>query len=129
MLDWPVKIATSMFCRTLADSTLAQLGELGVNRLFLAAAAKIAGRPLLRLTSEVVLGRTPPRVTMWVWSWGPRSRRIHSLARAWCWLLAAMARSEPPRNTGAVWPATWLGIGNAPSLSASFGSPAFGSVM
>src|SRR5437868_13318610 len=129
MLDLLVKIDTSMSCRMLADSTLAQFGELGVNRLFLAAAAKIAGSPLLRVTSEVVLGMTPPTVTIWLWYLVPPRRPTHSRARAWCWLLAAIPRSDPPRNTGAVWPATWLGIGNAPRLGSSFGLPLLGSVI
>src|SRR6059036_1577005 len=104
-----------MSCRTLADSTFAQLGEFGVKRLFLAAAAKIAGRPLLRETREVVFGMTPPTVTIWLWYLVPPSRPTHSWASAWFLLLAEMPRSEPPRNTGAVWPAVWLGIGKAPS--------------
>src|SRR5437899_7219572 len=129
MLALLVKIETSMSCNTLADSTLAQFGEFGVNRLFLAAAAKIAGSPLDRLTSEVLLGMTPPTVTIWLWNLVPPSSLIHSRARSWCWLLAAMPRSDPPRNTGAVWPAVWLGIGNAPSLGASVGSPLLASVI
>src|SRR5690349_22205874 len=87
MLDLPVKIETSMFWSTFADSTLAQLGELGVNRLFLAAAAKMAGRPLERLTSEVVFGMTPPTVTIWLWNLVPPSMATHSRASAACWLL------------------------------------------
>src|SRR5690348_45759 len=113
----------------LADSTLAQFGELGVNRLFLAAAAKIAGSPLDRLTREVVLGMTPPTATIWLWNLLPPSSPIHSRARSWCWLFAAMPRSDPPRKTGAVWPELWLGIGNAPRLGRSAGLPFFGSVM
>src|SRR5689334_4415928 len=42
---------------------------------------------------------------------------IHALAADRCLLLAAAPKSEPPRNTGAVWPELWLGIGKAPSLS------------
>src|SRR6202007_803490 len=53
----------------------------------------------------------------------------HAFARSACELFAATARSEPPRNTGAVLPSMWLGIGNAPSLSASAGLPALGSVI
>src|SRR5205085_12212648 len=101
MLDLLVKIDTSMSCRMLADSTLAQFGALGVNRLFLAAAAKIAGSPLDRLTKEVVLAMTPPPVTIWPWALVPPSSLIHSRARSWCWLLAAMARSARPSTTGA----------------------------
>src|SRR5205823_7872790 len=106
MLALLVKIETSMSCRTLADSTLAQFGELGVNRLFLAAAAKIAGSPLLRVTSEVVLGMTRPTVTIWLWYLVPPRRPTHSRPRPWCWLFAAIPRSDPPRNTGAVCAAT-----------------------
>src|ERR1700730_8719535 len=129
IVAFPVNIDTSMSCSTLADSTFAQLGEFGVKRLFLAALAKIAGSPVLSETSEVVFGITPPTVTIWVWNLVPPSRPTHSWASAACWLLAAMARSEPPRNTGAVCPELWLGIGNAPSLSLRVGSPLFGSVM
>src|SRR6266567_7268640 len=118
-----------MSCSTLADSTLAQLGEFGVKRLFLAAAAKTAGRPLLSETSVVVFGITPPTVTIWLWNLVPPSRSTHSWASAACWLLAEMPRSEPPRKTGAVWPGLWLGIGNAPSFDFSEGSPLLGSVI
>src|SRR6267378_4742345 len=104
IVDFEVKIDTSMSCSTLADSTFAQLGEFGVKRLFLAAAAKIAGSPELRDTSDVVFGITPPTVTIWLWNLVPPSRPTHSRASAWCWLCAAMARSDPPRKTGAVWP-------------------------
>src|SRR5207248_11482738 len=102
IVDFPVNIATSMSCSTLADSTLAQLGEFGVKRLVLAAAANMAGRPELFEVSVVELGMTPPTVTIWVWNLSPPRRPTHSWARAWCWLLAEIPRSEPPRNTGAV---------------------------
>src|SRR5947207_14727761 len=98
MLALLVKIETSMSCKTLADSTLAQFGELGVNRLFLAAAAKIAGSPLDRLTSEVEVGMTPPTVTIWLWHVVRTRSLIHSRGRAWCWLLAGLPRRDPPRN-------------------------------
>src|SRR6266704_2079412 len=97
-----VKIDTSMSCSTLADSTLAQLGEFGVKRLVLAAAAKMAGKPVLSEVRVVELGMTPPTVTIWVWNLVRPSGPTHSWARAWCWLLAETPRSEPPRNTGAV---------------------------
>src|ERR1700716_83889 len=114
---------------TLPLSTLAQLGELGTNRLFLAAAKNVALRPVPRLSIDVVLGMTPPTVAMSAMCLVPVRRPTHSLASAWFLLLAAMPRSEPPRKTGAVWPAVWLGIGKTPSLSLSDGSPALGSVM
>src|SRR5215469_18119222 len=121
----PVKIETIMSGITLALSTLAQLGELGTNRLFLAAAAKvpIRGCPSFRFSSVVVLGITCPTVAICVCHFLPSSRPIHSWERPWALLLAAMPRSEPPRKTGAVWPAEWLGIGKTPSLAFSEGSP------
>src|SRR2546428_10852419 len=126
IVDFPVKIDTSMSCSTLADSTFAQLGEFGVKRLTLAAAANFAGSPLLSEPREVVFGITPPTVTIWLWALVPPSSPTHSWASACCLLLAAMGRSEPPRKTGAVWPALWLGIGNASSLSLRGGAPLFG---
>src|SRR3989442_11320932 len=89
IVDFEVKIDTSMSCSTLADSTFAQLGEFGVKRLFLAAAAKIAGRPELSDTSDVVFGITPPTVTIRLWHFVPPSRPTHARAIAWCWLCAA----------------------------------------
>src|ERR1700730_12155311 len=129
IVAFPVNIDTSMSCSTLADSTFAQLGEFGVKRLFLAALAKIAGSPLLSETSEVVFVISPRTGTIWLWDLVPPSMPTHSRASAACWLLAAMARSEPPRKTGAVCPALWLGVGNAPSLSLSVGSPLFWAVV
>src|SRR5712692_10358692 len=127
IVAFPVKIDTSMSCSTLADSTFPQLGEFGVNRLTLAAAANFAGSPVLSETRDVVFGITPPTVTIWLWNLVPPSSPAHSWASAWCWLLAAIPRSEPPRKTGAVWPAIWLGIGKASSLSFRVGSPLLGS--
>src|SRR5690348_2457230 len=72
---------------------------------------------------------TPPTVAIWVMFFWSVKVWIHALARSRCGLLAATPRSEPPRNTGAVWPELWLGIGKAPSLSFSAGLPALGSVM
>src|SRR5205814_1887039 len=115
----PVKIETSMSGSTLALSTLAQFGELGTNRLFFAAVAKVpsSGWSLLVSSSVVVFGITCPTVAIWVWNLVPVSILTHSLARSWFLLLAATPRSEPPRKTGAVWPGVWLGIGKTPSLS------------
>ena len=78
IVDFPVNIDTSMSCSTLADSTLAQLGEFGVKRLVLAADANIAGRPELSEVKVVVLGMTPPAVTIWVWNLVPPSSPTHS---------------------------------------------------
>src|SRR5437879_1020167 len=72
---------------------------------------------------------TPPTVAISFMCLLPVRSPTHSLASAWFLLLAAMPRSEPPRKTGAVWPALWLGIGKAPSLSLRLGSPPLGSVM
>src|SRR2546429_3679983 len=114
-----VKIETSMSGSTLALSTFAQLGELGTNRLFFAAAAKVpsSGWSLLVSSSVVELGMTWPTVAIWVWYLVPVISLTHSLATSWFLLFAATPRSEPPRKTGAVWPAVWLGIGKTPSLS------------
>src|SRR5215471_631348 len=103
----PVKIETSMSGITLELSTLAQLGELGTKRLFLAAFANvpISGCPSFRLSSVVVLGMTWPTVAICVCHFLPASSPIHSWERLWALLLAAMPRSEPPRKTGADWPA------------------------
>src|SRR2546428_10271193 len=126
IVDFPVKIDTSMSCSTLADSTFAKLGECGVRRLTLAAAANVAGSPLPSETREVVFGITPPTVTIWLWALVPPGSPTHSWASACCLLLAAMARSEPPRKTGAVWPALWLGIRDGASFSLRAGSPPLG---
>src|SRR5438270_7689175 len=72
---------------------------------------------------------TPPTVAISLMCLLLVNVATHSLAKSRCLLLAAMPRSEPPRKTGAVWPALWLGIGKAPSLSFKLGSPALGSVM
>src|SRR5207245_7370842 len=99
IVDFEVNIDTSMSCSTLDDSTFAQLGEFGVKRLTLAAAANFAGRPVLSETSVVVFGITPPTVTIWLWNLVPPSSPTHSRASGCCLLWAAMARSEPPRKT------------------------------
>src|SRR5262249_47026819 len=57
----PVKMDTSMFCRTLALSTFAQFLAAGTNQLYLAARANGArvGLDALIATSEVVFGMLP----------------------------------------------------------------------
>src|SRR5256714_1539735 len=72
---------------------------------------------------------TPPTVAISVMWLLLVSVATHSLAGSRCVRVAATPGSERPRNAGAVWPAVWLGIGNAPSLSLRLGSPALGSVM
>src|SRR4029077_7260550 len=110
-----VNILTSMSGRTLAFSTLQQLVKLGSNLLFFAAPLNTGLMPVPRLSIDVLFGITPPVVAIWVMYLLPVKRATHWLARSWFLLLAATPKSEPPRNTGAVWPALWLGMGNAPS--------------
>src|SRR5262245_1941648 len=114
---------------TFAFSTFAQLCELGTYLLFVAALKKVVLMPVPRFSIVVVLGMTPPTVAISAMCLLPVSVAIQALAQAWCLLRAATPRSDPPRNTGAVWPELWLGIGKAPSCSLSAGLPDFGSVM
>src|SRR4029453_10310726 len=126
-----VKIETSMSGRMLAASTLAQLGEVGVKRLFLAVASNTDryGSSACRSSRVVELGMTPPTVAIWVWNLFPDSSFTHSRARSWFLDLAAMPRSDPPRNTGAVWPLVRLGSGAAARSFSSLGLPCLGSRM
>src|SRR5215218_3785768 len=102
MLARSVKIDTSMSGRMLADSTLAQLGEVGVKRLLLAVESNTDryGSSWCRVSRVVELGMTPPTVAIWVWYFVSDRSWTQSMARSWFLLLVAMPRSEPPRNTG-----------------------------
>src|SRR4029450_6584945 len=77
----------------------------------------------------VELGMTPPAGALWVWSLVPDSSLTQSRARSWFLDLAAMPRSEPPRNTGAVCPLDWLGSGEAARSFSRLGLPCLGSRM
>ena len=75
--------------------------------------------PFLSLVSVPELNArssTEPLAASWDWYLAEVSSVSQSLARSAFLLLAGMARSEPPRNTGAVWPAVLDGIGKAANL-------------
>src|SRR5207302_2784494 len=125
----PVKIETSMFCRTSAFSTLAQFGVVGTNQLYFAAFANGAscGFDALIEASVVVFGITFPCVASERCALVEVNALIQSAPSDTFWLVIGIARSDPPRKLGMYLPAMWLGIGYAPIAGASAGLPSFGS--
>src|SRR5262249_61905938 len=123
-LTLPVAISTRPFCRIRPFSTLAQFGSTGTNQLDFADAANGASfGSASAVSSRVVVFGTLPACTR------PCSDRplvnalIQAAAQFWCWLLAVIARSDPPEKDCIAWPDVALGIGNTPILSANARSP------
>src|SRR2546423_14577643 len=117
-----------MFCSTFAFSTFAQFGAVGTNQLNFAARANGAsfGFEALKASSFVVLAMLPA-FAISLSAGVPVNALIQSIARLWFFVVTGIARSEPPRNVGMNLPATWLGIGYAPTTGSSAGLPTLAS--
>src|SRR5262249_32785206 len=123
-LTLPVAISTRPFWRTRPFSTLAQFGSTGTNQLDFADAANEASfGSASAVSSSVVAFGTLPAFPRPCSDWLLVNSWIQAAAQFWCWLLAVIARSDPPEKDCIAWPGVALGIGNTPILSASAGSP------
>src|SRR6266487_533295 len=116
-------MSARVFCRIRLFSTFAQFGLIGTNQVDLADAANGAsfGSDEAASSSVVLFGMLPA-LTRPCSDWPSVNALTQAADQSWCWLLAVIARSDPPMKD-CMAPPFEPGIAKTPILSASAGSP------